>query len=203
MSIVIPARIRHAPVQERSNDTVQQIFAATSSLLAKMPLEQITTSRIAAEAGVSVGGLYRFFPDKQAIIDAIAVRAVDDFRAAVERTLEKTGAVEPREFLDLVIDAYVAFLDARPDFRTIALGRHISAGTRESQVAAEVGPAALVKGFIASLGIQESSDLNLKIRIATETGDRLIAFAFSQTSPAERARVIAEMKQLLSRYLFG
>jgi AcrR family transcriptional regulator len=203
MSIVIPARIRHAPVQERSNDTVQQIFAATSTLLGRMPLEQITTSRIAAEAGVSVGGLYRFFPDKQAIIDAIAVRAVDDFRASVERTLEKTGAVEPREFLDLVIDAYVAFLDVRPDFRTIALGRHISAGTRESQVAAEVGPAALVKGFIASLDIQESSDLNLKIRIATETGDRLIAFAFSQTSPAERARVIAEMKQLLSRYLFG
>jgi AcrR family transcriptional regulator len=203
MSIVIPTRIRHAPVQERSNDTVQQIFAATSSLLTKMPLEQITTSRIATEAGVSVGGLYRFFPDKQSIIDAIAVRAIDDFRASVERTLEKTGAVEPREFLDFVIDAYVAFLDARPDFRTIALGRHVSAGTRESQVAAEVGPAALVKGFIASLGIQESSDLNLKIRIATETGDRLIAFAFSQTSPADRARAIAEMKQLLSRYLFG
>ncbi|MGA2598444.1 MAG: TetR/AcrR family transcriptional regulator [Bryobacteraceae bacterium] len=200
---MIPTRIRHAPVQERSNDTVQQIFAATSSLLTKMPLEQITTSRIATEAGVSVGGLYRFFPDKQSIIDAIAVRAIDDFRASVERTLEKTGAVEPREFLDFVIDAYLAFLDARPDFRTIALGRHVSAGTRESQVAAEVGPAALVKGFIASLGIQESSDLNLKIRIATETGDRLIAFAFSQTSPADRARAIAEMKQLLSRYLFG
>src|SRR5712691_10624652 len=76
---------RHAPVQERSNDTVQQIFAATSTLLGKMPLEQITTSRIAVEAGVSIGGLYRFFPDKQAIIDAIAVRAVDEFRASLER----------------------------------------------------------------------------------------------------------------------
>src|SRR5271165_1127731 len=127
--------VRRSPVQERSHETVQRVLDAASRLLETMAPEAITTSRIAAEAGVSVGGLYRFFPDKQAIIDAIAVKAVDDFRASVERSLEKTGGVEPREFLDLVIDAYVAFLDTRPDFRTIALGRHISAGTRESQVA--------------------------------------------------------------------
>ncbi len=194
---------RRTPVQERSNDTVQQIFAATSSLLGKMPLEQITTSRIAVEAGVSIGGLYRFFPDKQAIIDAIAVRAVDEFRASLERRLEETGPLDPRQFMDLVIDAYVAFLDARPDFRTIALGRHISATTRESHVSADIGPAALVKRFIGSLGIPESSDLDLKIRIATETGERLIGFAYSQPTEEARARVIAEMKQLLAGYLFG
>jgi AcrR family transcriptional regulator len=195
--------LRHAPVQERSNDTVQQIFAATSALLGKMPLEQITTSRIAAEAGVSIGGLYRFFPDKQAIVDAIAVRAVEEFRESLERRLEETGPVDPRAFMDLVIDAYVAFLSARPDFRTIALGRHISASTRETQVAADIGPAALVKSFVSSLGIQESSDLDLKIRIATETGDRLIGFAYSQPTDEARARVIAEMKQLLAAYLFA
>ena len=70
----------------------------------------------------------------------------------------------------------------------------------------EIGVAA-TKSFVASLGIQESSDLNLselnlKIRIATETGDRLIAFAYSQATAEERARVIAEMKQLLAGYLF-
>lgn len=195
--------LRHVPVQERSNETVQQIFTATSRLLGKMPLEQITTSRIAAEAGVSIGGLYRFFPDKQAIIDAIAVESVEEFRTSVERRLAASGGVDPREFLDLVIDEYVAFLDARPDFRTIALGRHVSARTRERQVAADVGPAALVKSFIASLGIQDSSDLNLKIRIATETGDRLIGFAYAQTTAEARARVIDEMKRLLAGYLFG
>lgn len=203
MAISKSAGMRHAPVQERSNDTVQQIFAATSALLGKMPLDQITTSRIAAEAGVSIGGLYRFFPDKQSIIDAIAVRSVEEFRASVERKLEATGGVDPREFLDLVIDAYVEFLDSRPDFRTIALGRHVSPGTRERQVAAEVGPAALVKGFISRLGIEVASDLNLKIRIATETGERLIAFAYTQPTPQDRGRVITEMKQLLARYLFG
>src|SRR6202050_4696337 len=117
--------MRHAPVQERSNDTVQQIFAATSTLLGKMPLEQLTTSRIAAEAGVSIGALYRFFPDKQAIIDAIAVRHVEDFRAILEQRVAASGLADGSAFMDLVIDAYVAFLDERLDFRTIALGRHV------------------------------------------------------------------------------
>ncbi len=196
-------RLRHAPVQERSNDTVQQILAAASALLGRMPLHHITTSRIAAAAGISIGGLYRFFPDKQAIIDAIAVSAVEEFRAALETALAATGGVDPKQFLDLVIDAYVAFLDTRPDFRAIALGAHIGAATRERQLAAESGPAALVKSFIAGLGMDTSGELNLKIRVATETGDRLIAFAYAQPSREERDRVIAEMKRLLCNYLFA
>jgi AcrR family transcriptional regulator len=81
------APVRRTPVQERSSGTVQQIFQAASALLGRVPLEEITTSRIAAEAGVSVGALYRFFPDKQAIIDGIAVQRVEEFRASLEQRL--------------------------------------------------------------------------------------------------------------------
>ncbi|HXE11997.1 MAG TPA: TetR/AcrR family transcriptional regulator, partial [Bryobacteraceae bacterium] len=70
---------RRTPMQGRSQETVQRILNATSRLLERIPLEEITTSRIAQESGVSVGGLYRFFPDKQAIIDAIAVQHVKEF----------------------------------------------------------------------------------------------------------------------------
>ena len=75
------ATVRRTPVQERSNETVHQILKAASELLATEPLEQLTTSRVAQAAGVSVGGLYRFFPDKQSIIDAIAVKHVEDLRS--------------------------------------------------------------------------------------------------------------------------
>jgi hypothetical protein len=60
-----------------------------------------------------------------------------------------------------------------------------------------------VKSFVSSLGIQNSSDLDLKIRIAAETGGRLIGFACSQATDEARARLIAEMKQLLAACLFG
>src|SRR5208283_4009784 len=67
------AAVRRTPLQERSADTVEQILAAASGLLGRMPAGELTTSLIASEAGISVGGLYRFFPDKQSIIDALAV----------------------------------------------------------------------------------------------------------------------------------
>jgi AcrR family transcriptional regulator len=197
-----PAPVRRTPVQERSSGTVKQIFRAASALLGRVPLEEITTSRIAAEAGVSVGALYRFFPDKQAILDGIAVERVEEFRASLERCLESSAGLDPRAFFDLAIDAYVAFLDAHPDFRAIALGRHISASTRERQVRPDVGPAAIVKRFILDrLGLEVPPDLDLKLRVVSEAGDRLIAWAWEQPV-AERARIIAELKQMLSKYLF-
>ncbi|MGA3028076.1 MAG: TetR/AcrR family transcriptional regulator [Bryobacteraceae bacterium] len=198
-----PAPVRRTPVQGRSSGTVQQIFRAASALLGRTPLEDITTSRIAVEAGVSVGALYRFFPDKQAIIDGIAVQRVEEFRASLEECLAASEGMEAPAFLDMVIDAYVAFVDAHPDFRTIALGRHISASTRARQVRPDVGPAAIVRRFVLErLGMEAPPDLDLKLRIVSETGDRLIAYAYEQPSAAERAQVIAELKRLLAAYLF-
>src|SRR5271166_2946714 len=82
-----PAVARRYPVQIRSQRTVQRVLDASSALLGQMPLEEVTTSRIATEAGLSIGALYRFFPDKQTIIDAIAVRHVEQFRLALEQTV--------------------------------------------------------------------------------------------------------------------
>src|SRR5580698_4102037 len=62
------ARARRNPMQERSQETVQRIFAGAAKLLGRgLALADVTTAMIATEAGVSVGALYRFFPDKQAI----------------------------------------------------------------------------------------------------------------------------------------
>jgi len=195
--------VRRTPVQERSNDTVHQILAATSVLLEQKLLEQITTSRIAAEAGISIGGLYRFFPDKQAILDAIAVRAMEEFQIGLERELAQLFPEDGTALLALVIDAYIRFLDARPDFRTIALGQHISPSTRRRQVQPDIGPSKLIKNFMMNLlGVTETAELDIRLKIASETGERLITYAYEQ-SPEERKIVVEEMKRLLGGYLFG
>src|ERR1022692_5228534 len=81
------AASRRAPVQSRSQQTVQRVLDAASSLLEQMPLEDVTTTRIAVEAELSIGALYRFFPDKQTIIDAIAVRHVEQFKTELESSV--------------------------------------------------------------------------------------------------------------------
>jgi AcrR family transcriptional regulator len=202
---------RRTPVQGRSQHTVQRVLDAASSLLTQMPLEDVTTTRIAAEAGLSIGALYRFFPDKQTIIDAIAERHVEQFRASLLGSVLKTAAgqlaklkkPEPAVILDAIIDAYIVYLDAHPDFRTISFGRHVSAATKERQVSSNLGVAALLKRFmLEQLGATNTAALDLKLRVVSETGERLIAYAYEQPTREERDRVIFEMKRMLSRYLF-
>src|SRR5579863_8266278 len=123
-------KLKRTPVQGRSAGTVQHILDATSALLVKIPLEQITTSRVAAEAGVSIGGLYRFFPDKQALIGAIAVHRVEEFEQEVQQRLGQMDRFDGPTLLDTLVDMYVDFLDRNADFRTVALGNHVSALTK-------------------------------------------------------------------------
>jgi len=195
---------------------VQKINEATSRLLARgISLEAITTAQIAAEAGVSVGALYRFFPDKQAIIDALAVRRVEEFQAALfgglpagslsaENLPAMLAMMDGPALLAYVLDAFVEFLESYPDLVTIAYGgQHISRGTRERQSGADAGVAVLIKRHMVQvLGVALTPELDLRLRIACEVGDRLLGLAMAQTERPARQNIIAEAKRLLSAYLF-
>lgn len=202
---------RRHPLQVRSQHTVQRVLDAASSLLGQIPLDELTTTRVATEAGLSIGGLYRFFPDKQSIIDAIAVRHVEQFRLSLEETvihklereLADLASFNPANLLNDVVDSYVLYLDEHPDFRSISFGRHVSAATKELEASPNVGLPSLLKNFMLErLGIPNSRDLDRMLRVVSEAGERLIAFAYEQPTRDERDRIIAEMKRMLSGYLF-
>lgn len=200
---------RRAPVQERSHETVARVRAAAARLLARgIAPQALTTAQIAGEAGMSVGGLYRFFPDKQAVVDAIALNHLEAFQDSVAVAMMASLPETPPAFLGAVIDAFAAYLEANPDFRTIAYGapggsgRAISRALFEQQ-SATGELAAMVRDTLATLyGIEADAGLAFRLRIATEIGDRLFAHAFAQTGPA-RASVLAEAKRILAGYLFA
>jgi len=196
-------RVRREPVQRRGASTVEAVLRACSKLLERLPLEEVNTTRIAAEAGLSVGALYRFFPDKQAILDAVAVRHMEEFRSAMARVLLRSAFRSGPEFLGRLLDAYIEYLDNHPDFRALALGGHISALARESQTRPGAGPAGLLRAFMRrKLGVKDSATLDLRLRMAIETGERMIAFAYEKDSEEERRRILGELKRMLARYLF-
>ncbi len=197
------AGTRRIATQARSEETVGTILDAASRLLGRVAFEEITTSRIAAEAGVSVGALYRFYSDKQEIFDAIAARELDEFRASIEGTLNLRSLVfSTRKSLDRVLDAYLDFLERKPHFRALALGRHISDRVRESYSDPRTGPGGILQNLLAKRwGAKAGKALRLRLRIAAETGDRLIAFAYAQPTREGREEVLGELKVMLARYL--
>jgi AcrR family transcriptional regulator len=81
------ASTRREPKQQRSRQTVEAVLEGVQRVLRRQGAEAITTNRVAEAAGVSIGSLYQYFPDKQAIFTALHDRHVDGVRLVIERTM--------------------------------------------------------------------------------------------------------------------
>jgi AcrR family transcriptional regulator len=101
---------RKSPVQARSSASVEAILKATIQVLLKVGKERLTTTRVAARAGVSVGTLYQYFPNKGALLRAALQRHLDEIGAVIETVCrEQAGASLEKMATTLV----TAFLDAK------------------------------------------------------------------------------------------
>lgn len=101
---------RKSPVQARSTASVEAILDATIQVLLSVGKERLTTTRVAMRAGVSVGTLYQYFPNKSAILQAALRRHLAEVADAVEAVCEEQRGRTLREMVTALI---VTFLDAK------------------------------------------------------------------------------------------
>jgi AcrR family transcriptional regulator len=103
-----PRAMRRRPTQERSRATVERILDAGRSVLLERGFEGANTNRIAAAAGVGPGSLYQYFPDKEAILERVVERAMDDLEARITRAFLgslRAGDDAVRGHLESLLDA--------------------------------------------------------------------------------------------------
>ena len=101
---------RKSPVQARSAASVDAILEATIQVLLHVGKERLTTTRVALRAGVSVGTLYQYFPNKSALLQAALKRHLDEVTDAIEFACEEQRGRTPREMVTALI---TAFLEAK------------------------------------------------------------------------------------------
>lgn len=82
---------RKTAVQARGQRSIQDLLAATQRVLVREGPSGLTTPAIAKEAGVSVGALYHFFPNKESLILALYETKLAEIRAVVETPIAPTG----------------------------------------------------------------------------------------------------------------
>jgi AcrR family transcriptional regulator len=101
---------RKSPVQARSAASVDAILEATIQVLLSVGKERLTTTRVAARAGVSVGTLYQYFPNKSALMQAVLKRHLEQVAEAVERVCREQEGNSLTQIGPALINA---FLDAK------------------------------------------------------------------------------------------
>ncbi len=109
-----PATPRKRPLQARSRETYAAILEATARILEAEGLEAANTNAIAERAGVSVGSLYQYFPDKAAIFAELIIASETELGDMLEALVSSTGAQTLEERLALLVRAGVAQQMARP-----------------------------------------------------------------------------------------
>ena len=77
-------RLRRVPRQARSRERLARMLDAAEELLVAEGPGALTTTRVASAAGVSVGSLYQYLPDKEAIVEALAGRYLAEFEGLME-----------------------------------------------------------------------------------------------------------------------
>ena len=103
---------RKRPRQARAQETVAAIVEATARILEEDGHRAFSTNAVARRAGVSIGSLYQYFPDKDALIGALVAREGDRLFEAVETA----ASVQPgQEAMERLIDQAVAHQFGRPE----------------------------------------------------------------------------------------
>jgi len=77
--------VRKKPKQKRSRQMVDALIEATATAIVERGLEGITTHHIAETAGVSVGSLYQYFDDKEALVEALVDKLANEIAQALLR----------------------------------------------------------------------------------------------------------------------
>jgi len=101
---------RKSASQARSRLTVDALLEATARVLVKEGYDRASTNRIAATAGVSVGSLYQYFPNKESLVAALVARhnreMLDVVRAALAEVASQPLSVAVRELVRATIEAH-------------------------------------------------------------------------------------------------
>jgi AcrR family transcriptional regulator len=98
---------RREPKQRRAFLTVEAVLDAVARILTREGVAAVTTNRIAEVAGVSIGSVYQYFPDKRAIFIALHTRHVENIARLVETTVALEASAPLETMVRRLIDALV------------------------------------------------------------------------------------------------
>ena len=196
----VPPRVRTEPVQERSAVRIDRLLDAAAVLVDEVGIERITTAMVAERAGASIGTVYRYFPDRIALLQALRDRTVSRFRARVIEELHRNRSKAWWDGVESVVDAFAGLQRSEPGVRVIRFDES-ERGLPETE---DFAPGHFARWFAQI--IQEEFDqpvddaLMFDLEVAVELGDALMRRAFL-LDPEGDERFLDAARRVVRDYL--
>lgn len=192
--------VRHRPVQQRGRIRFGSILTAARSLLLEAGLEGFTVEDVAARAGIPVGSVYQFFPNKLAIVaelDAQDTAAlVCDLRSAAVRFPSADWQGETNDLIDHIAEHWAA----DPSRSAVWLAMRSNATTRSLAAQRSRALAEALQPIIRELTPHMAdTDRGTVAQVVVEMSQSLLHFSVSDGRP--NADTVRELKRMLRAYL--
>lgn len=195
-----PPALRNIPTQARSRERLRRVLAAADEVLAREGTTAFTTTRIAAAAGVPVGSVYHYFPDKAAVVQALAVdywTQLADLVAAAADADERSPLADPA---GAVLEALAAGFRARPGFLALWYGGLRTEAVRDATRPIRAAVAASLQRILAVHWPDSAPEARDGVaRMLVIAGDGLLREAFRAT-PGGDPVLLGEARAMLDAY---
>jgi len=193
---------RRQPSQERSRQRVEVILDAVAEILVEKGFSALTTTAIAAEAGVPIGSLYQFFPNKFAIFQAVVEQFFRKMDAVFERgTQSGASTLSWEERSDQTIEALAELWSSERAFAILWRGiqnmPEMRAAAAQQFKKVEDHHVALLERFQRDL---QPFRRRIIARVMTHVGEELLSLSL-RGSPEENQQVVNELKVLTKAYI--
>jgi AcrR family transcriptional regulator len=184
--------LRNEPVQARSTARLTALLDAAAAIVDEIGFERLTTAMVAERAGASIGTVYRYFPDRIALLQALGARNLDRVLTRVHEEI-----IDPKhpDWLAALSSGFAIFVEAfrsEPGFRALRVGDVIdlrpapNERTYNSIVADR-----LLDALVQRFGIVDSPRVRFLFEAAIEVSDALAARAFARDPDGDESFLIA------------
>ena len=182
------ASLRNEPVQARSAARLTALLDAAAAIVDEIGYERLTTAMVAERAGASIGTVYRYFPDRIAVLQALSARnlerVLDKATSAIHDQRQQTWASALGASLDVLVDAF----RSEPGFRGLRVGDvlDIRPATHERTFNSVVADG-LLDALVERFGFKVTPELRFHFETAVEISDALATRAFARDPGGDTA----------------
>jgi AcrR family transcriptional regulator len=192
--------VRTQPIQQRSTDRMQSLLDAAAALIDEEGIDGVTTTAVAYRSRSSVGVLYRYFPNVDSLLKALAQRNMSRYLDRVQDGADNTPDV-PWSAWDNTLDSYVDMYRHEPGFRHLGFGDIINERFLDEELS---NNSVIARAFaeqlseVHSVPVTEKMIFHLDVGIAM--GSALVHRAFLY-DPKGDAKFIEEARIIIGDYL--